>query len=56
MAGDYVFSFDTAAPLSATDLVITGVVDGPLSGGTPKAVEFFALAAIPDLSLPHLHR
>ncbi len=31
-------------------LVITGVVDGPLTGGIPKAVEFYALADIPDLS------
>jgi hypothetical protein len=31
-------------------LVITGVVDGPLTGGIPKAVEFYALTDIPDLS------
>ena len=33
------------------DLVITGVVDGPLSGGVPKAVEFYARANISDLSI-----
>ncbi len=32
-------------------MVITGVLDGPLTGGTPKAIEFYVLADIPDLSL-----
>lgn len=32
------------------DLLITGIIDGPLTGGTPKAVEFVALRDIPDLS------
>lgn len=32
-------------------LIITGVIDGPLSGGTPKAVELYAVEDIPDLSL-----
>ena len=32
------------------NLVITGVIDGPLIGGIPKAVEFYALSNIPDLS------
>jgi hypothetical protein len=35
----------------AGTLVITGVVDGPLTGGTPKAIEFFALTNIPNLSI-----
>ena len=34
----------------ASDLVITGVVDGPLTGGTPKAIELCVLNNIPDLS------
>lgn len=34
----------------AQDLLITAVVDGPLSGGTPKAVELLALEDIADLS------
>jgi hypothetical protein len=34
----------------AVKLVITGVADGPLSGGTPKFVELYALANISDLS------
>lgn len=43
----------TAASLSAssTDLIITGVFDGPLPGGDPKGVELYALADIPDLGL-----
>ncbi len=31
-------------------LIITGVVDGPLSGGTPKAIELLATNDIADLS------
>ena len=38
-----------AGPASA-DLIITGVIDGPLTGGTPKAVELYALNNIADLS------
>ena len=33
------------------DLVISGVYDGPLSGGVPKGIELFAINAIPDLSI-----
>jgi hypothetical protein len=32
-------------------MLITGVIDGPLSGGTPKAVELYALEDIADLSI-----
>jgi hypothetical protein len=32
------------------NLVISGVIDGPVTGGLPKAIEFYALANIPDLS------
>ena len=38
-------------PSVATDLVITGVVDGPLTGGVPKAVELCVLNDIADLSV-----
>ena len=31
-------------------LVLVGAYDGPLSGGTPKGIELYALADIPDLS------
>lgn len=37
--------------LSWSQLIITGVVDGPLTGGTPKAIELYALSDIPDLSI-----
>jgi hypothetical protein len=33
------------------ELVITGLVDGPLSGGTPKSIELYARTAIPDLGM-----
>ena len=32
------------------DLVITGVLDGPLGGGTPKAIELYVINDIADLS------
>ncbi len=35
----------------SVDLIISGVIDGPLPGGTPKAVELYALNDIPDLSV-----
>jgi hypothetical protein len=35
---------------SHATLILTGLFDGPLSGGTPKAIELFALADIADLS------
>ena len=41
----------TPAAAATGDLVITGVVDGPLTGGTPKAVEFYAVNDIADLSV-----
>ncbi len=43
----------TALPAAATtgDLVITGVVDGPLTGGLPKAIELYVANDIPDLSV-----
>ncbi len=34
-----------------TDLIITGVVDGDLSGGKPKVVEFYVINDIADLSV-----
>tara|TARA_R110002049_G_scaffold4601_1_gene31685 strand:- start:73922 stop:74578 length:657 start_codon:yes stop_codon:yes gene_type:complete len=40
-----------AGSTAKADLIITGVVDGPLSGGVPKAIEFYATSDIPDLSL-----
>jgi predicted extracellular nuclease/PKD repeat protein len=37
--------------LSASDLIVSAVYDGPLSGGTPKGVEIYVINAIPDLSI-----
>jgi predicted extracellular nuclease len=37
--------------VQANDLVITGVIDATLSGGTPKALELFVVNDIPDLSV-----
>jgi predicted extracellular nuclease len=37
--------------LQANDLVITGVMDATLTGGTPKVVEIFVVNDIPDLSV-----
>ena len=41
------------APAAATtgELVITGVIDGPLSGGVPKAIELYSVVDVPDLSV-----
>jgi hypothetical protein len=39
------------ASAGAGDLVLTGIIDGPLSGGLPKAIELFAISDIPDLSV-----
>ena len=43
-------SMAASPPLAASNLVITGVVDGPLSGGLPKAIELCVLSDITDLS------
>ncbi|NRA12953.1 MAG: DNRLRE domain-containing protein, partial [Crocinitomicaceae bacterium] len=37
--------------LPSDALIITGVIDGPLSGGTPKAVELYVASNIADLSM-----
>ena len=36
--------------LSSSALVISGVIDGPLKGGLPKAVELYALQDVADLA------
>ena len=36
--------------LTTTCLAITGVIDGPLPGGTPKAIEMYAACDVADLS------
>ncbi|MFM1932153.1 MAG: hypothetical protein RL226_1456, partial [Bacteroidota bacterium] len=37
--------------VSAQDMLITAIFDGPLSGGTPKGVELYVISDIPDLSI-----
>jgi hypothetical protein len=39
-----------AATGANAQLVITGVLDGPLPGGVPKMIELFACSDIPDMS------
>ena len=34
-----------------SDLILTAIIDGPLTGGTPKAIEIAVLADVPDLSI-----
>ena len=36
---------------ATNSLIITGIIDGPLFGGTPKAIELYVLDDIQDLSL-----
>ena len=43
-----VLSIATSA--HAQDLVLSGVIDGPLTGGVPKAIELYAINDIADLS------
>jgi predicted extracellular nuclease len=45
-----VISALSSTAIQASDLVISGVIDGPLSGGVPKAVELFVVNDIADLS------
>ena len=37
--------------LGQSDLMITGVLDGTLTGGTPKAIEIFVINDVADLSI-----
>jgi uncharacterized protein len=41
----------STAAQSQAALLITGVIDGPRTGGLPKGIELFATTAIADLSL-----
>ena len=40
----------TDSPVINSDLIITGIMDGPLSGGTPKALEIYAINDVADIS------
>jgi hypothetical protein len=47
----FILLFVSTLAFGQSDLIITGVIDGPLPGGTPKGVEFYALSDISDLSI-----
>jgi predicted extracellular nuclease len=40
-----------ADSVAAQELVISGVVDGPLTGGIPKAIEIYVVSDVTDLSI-----
>mgnify|MGYP005839047619 CR=1 FL=1 len=46
-----VFLMMMGISVNAQDLVITGVLDGPLPGGLPKAIEIYAINDVNDLSV-----
>ncbi|MDX1517856.1 MAG: lamin tail domain-containing protein [Woeseiaceae bacterium] len=46
-----IFLIAATPQAAAQNLVITGVVDGPLTGGVPKAIEVCVLNDVPDLSI-----
>ena len=45
------FLFFLVTISSNAQMLISGVIDGPLTGGVPKAIEFYAYEDIPDLSI-----
>lgn len=46
----FTFFFNVLLVGFASDLIITGIIDGTLAGGTPKAIELYVLNDITDLS------
>jgi len=46
-----VMIFIISGGYAQSDLIITGVIDADLSGGQPKAIEFYVVNDIPDLSI-----
>jgi hypothetical protein len=44
-------TFDTDIPPEAPELLITGIIDGPLSGGQPKSLELYVGQDIADMSV-----
>ena len=51
LLASFFLGFASPTKADSTSLLITGVIDGPLSGGLPKAVEFYVLNNITDLSI-----
>lgn len=41
----------TTVAFGQSDLILTGVLDGPLSGGTPKALEIYVINDVADMSV-----
>ena len=50
LGGLFLLALLCVAPASG-QLIISGVIDGPLPGGLPKAIEVRARVAVPDLSI-----
>ena len=50
LAADNDYEAYVRANCAGNDLILTGVFDGPLTGGTPKGVEIYVLNDIADLS------
>jgi len=48
---EYEFVLTVEDNIYDVNLLITGVLDGPLTGGTPKCIELYALNDIADLSI-----
>lgn len=51
LIGFVIFLFSSTILFSQSDLVISGAIDGPLTGGIPKAIELYVLNDIADLSI-----
>ncbi|AEE52990.1 T9SS type A sorting domain-containing protein [Haliscomenobacter hydrossis] len=49
--GNYTVTNTIPANGTIGDLVITGVIDGPLTGGIPKAIELYVINDIPNLGI-----
>lgn len=45
------FSIFSLSLFGQTDIIISGVFDGPLTGGTPKGIELYVVNDIADLSI-----
>jgi len=46
-----IFLLMISGRIEASDLIITGIIDGPLTGGIPKAVELYAVNNIANLNV-----
>ncbi|GAB5535828.1 MAG: hypothetical protein Rubg2KO_20770 [Rubricoccaceae bacterium] len=50
-SGTFELTITEDEPVPPSDLIITGVIDGTLSGGLPKALEVYVVNNIADLSI-----